>query len=350
MASRRPWLSSLAVVLAVVMVAEVAVRSLESQLPTVRAGDAAEMIIKARQIDALAAEGDGQVDLVVFGTSMMDSATSPSIVLANSTRFDSAYNASVVGAPLATQVRWADEIVLRRLEPDVIVLGVHPVDLLLTDVLNLNIKPDQADTVFSRVLRETRNDPIAAIDRLSHDHVALVRQRGALRRPRTMWDATLRAVTGQDPPGSLALRDEAFWFEHLTPLGESSQFHGDPFGITAAGEQLRAKFEPSGFTTTDLRRLLDVVTATDAQVVVVVPPVPVEAWREVGVDLEALATGVRIISDLADEYGAPVLDFSTSGYPNAQFADVLHSNDQGASRFSADLVAQLETLGLDDPS
>lgn len=342
---RLSWASCLAVVLVVLLLAEGYVRLVERHLPTVRAGDAAEMIIKARQIDALAAEQGEQVDVVVFGTSMMDSATSPSTILARSKRYDSVYNAAIVGAPLATQVRWADEIVLDRLEPDLIVLGIHPVDLLLGGVLDLNIRPAQADVVFSRVLRETGEDPIAAVDRWLHDHVALVRQRGALRQPRTMWDATLKTVTGQEPDKFFALRDETFWFEHLTPLGESSMFRGDPFEVKGFYKQLRERLRTDQFATGDLHRLLELVSDTDARVVVVIPPVPLTSWRDGAVDLSALEEGVEIITEAAAEHGVEVIDFTDSGYRNELFADMLHSNDKGAVQFSTELAARLDGLG-----
>lgn len=343
---KHPWLVALGVIVVVLLVAEGVVRLVEPQLPTQRAGDAAEMIVKARQIDALRADGDDQVDVVVFGTSMMDTSFSPSTMLARSERFDSVYNASVVGAPLATQLRWADEVVLDRLDPDLIVLGVHPVDLLLNDVLNLNIRPAQSDVIFARVLRETSDSPIAAADRFLYDNVALVRQRGPLRQPRIMWDATLRAAQGEDKPGELALRDEAYWYQHLTPLGESSQFLGDPFNITAMKEQLRENLQLEAMGTTHLHALLERATESDAQVVVLVPPVPLRAWRDVGIDIGALDAGVALIGEIAGEYGVPVLDFSDAAYPNEQFADLLHSNDRGAIRFTTDVTARLDQLGL----
>jgi hypothetical protein len=249
-----------------------------------------------------------------------------------------------VGAPLATQARWAEEIVLDRLDPDLIVLGVHPVDLLLAGVLDLNIRPAQASVVFARVLRETSDSPVAATDRFLHEHMALVRQRGALRQPRTMWDATLKTVQGEEPAKFFALRDEQFWFEHLTPLGESSMFRDDPFEVTGFVKQLRARLKGDQFSTVDLDNMLELVTGGDARVVVVIPPVPLTSWRDAAVDLTALEDGIALIEEAAADHGVEVIDFTDRGYKNELFADMIHSNDRGAVQFSKDLAAELDRL------
>ena len=283
--------------------------------------------------------------MVFFGTSMMDSAASPTTFLDESTVYDSVYNASVVGAPLSTQVRWAEEIVLDRLDPGLIVLGVHPVDLLLTGVLDLNIEAAQADVVFARVLRETSDSPIDALDRVLNDHVALIRQRGSLRRPEVMWEATLDAAAGRTPREFFALRDEAFWLEHLSPLGESSLFTGEPFKLGTIGDQLRDKLTVDAFATADLERLLDVAVDSGAPVVVVIPPIPLASWRAEGIDMGAVASGIATISTLAAERGIPVFDFTDQGYPDELFADMMHANDRGAAAFTTQFTPELDALG-----
>jgi hypothetical protein len=336
-------MTGLAVALLALVATEGFVRWINPQLPVVRAGDAAEMILKARRIDEIS-RSSPEIDLVFFGTSMMDSAVAPQTFLASSTKYDSVYNAGVVGAPTATQVRWSREIVLNRLDPGVIILGIHPIDLLLTDVLNLNIQPAQADVIFARVLRETKPGLTGDVERALNDNLELVRQRGNLRRPYVVAEATWNRLRGNKPKGFIPLRDEEFWVDHLTPMGESSLFHGDEgkFRITAVQDQLRANLRSDAFAVADVHRLIQAAQSENgAEVIIVIPPVPLDAWREVGVDLGALRYGEDLIKSIAAQYGVPVIDFTDVGYENELFADLVHMNDQGAERFSRDLSLTL---------
>lgn len=346
---RHPVLVGAALLVLLAVLANAGVASIEQHLPLVRAGDEAEMVLKAKRIEEIAAV-DPTLDVVFFGTSMMDSAVNPREFLGNSSRFDSAYNASVVGAPTATQVRWADEIVLDRLDPSTIVVGVHPIDLLLTDVFDLNIQASQSDVIFSTVERELRPGLPGAVDRWAYANLALVRQRGALRRPGVIADAAWETATGQDPKKFIPKRDEAFWSTHLTPMGESSLFLDKPFQITSVADQLKQNLVPDGFYLNDLESLLRVVRThaeergTDATIVMVIPPIPVDAWVQVGVDFAVLRQGQDLLARVAAEHGITLLDYTDRTYPNDLFADIVHMNDDGALRFSRELSLQLNEL------
>ncbi len=330
-------------VVAVLALAEGGVRAIEPDLPVVRAGDEAEMVIKARQMDAAAATSSA-VDVVFLGTSMMDSAIDPKEFQRNSARFGTVYNASIVGAPLATQVRWTRDIVLDRLDPSVVVLGVHPIDVLRKDVFDLNIRPDQADVIFGTVERELRPGLPGDLDRWFHEHAALVRQRGNLRRPSVVASAAWDRVSGTPPEKYLPKRDAAFWAAHLGPQGGSTLFEGVSFRVSDVADRLRENLTPDGFVTADLERLLDVLAAEGAKVVLVVPPVPLDAWVHVGVDRRVLRQGQDLIADIAAARRLPVLDFTDRNYPNELFADVVHLNDRGAVRFSRELALALHEV------
>lgn len=341
---RHPWLVAGATVIVVALVLELYVRSIESQFETLRAGDSAEMILKAQRIQELARQ-DPHVGAVFFGNSMMDTAISPNVFVHNSTTISSAYNAAVVGAPLQTRKRWADEIVLPNLDADLIVLGAHPVDLLHTDFLKLNQDPTQADVIFAGVLRETDTGINGTVQRALNDNVALVRDRGLLRRPRTVWDATLRQVRGQPKPKEFEVRTQQQWQEWLKDDGEIALFHKEPFkpeSVKNTGPKLKENLQIANFSTVELRALLDQLTATGIPVVLVVPPVPLDAWKEAGVNLDALRAGNKLIADVAAEYRVRVIDFTERGFKNGVFVDVLHTNDLGSLQFSKALALELD--------
>jgi hypothetical protein len=338
-----PWITAAAVLAAVLLLAEAGVRAIEPRLPVVRAGDEAEMVLKAKRIQELGSASPA-IDVVFFGTSMMDSAIDPEEFQRNASRMGSVYNASVVGAPVATQVRWAREIVLDQLDPATIVIGVHPIDLLLVDVFNLNIKAGQSDVIFATVERELRAGVAGDLDRWTHENLALVRQRGALRRPKVVADAAWNTVRSNPVEKFIPKRDEAFWAAHLSPLGESSLFAGDEFNITSVADQLKQNLTRDGFYVNDLYELLQVGAPEGATTVLIVPPVPIDAWVQVGVDLQVLRQGQDLIAAIAAEKGITVIDFTDRNYPNELFADIVHLNDKGATRFSRELALALNDL------
>lgn len=341
-----PWLVAVAIVLVVAVALEGYVRWVEPQFETLRAGDSAEMILKAERIEELGKENP-KVDVVFFGNSMMDTAISPAWLIRNSKTIDSAYNAAVVGAPLQTRLRWSQEIVLDNLDPETIVLGVHPVDLLHTDFLKVNQDATQADVIFGKVLRETDQSFLGEIQRALDDNIAVVRNRGILRKPRSLWDATWRQIRRQPKPKEFDVRTEEDWQDWLKNDGEVAMFHKQPFkpeSIKNVGPKLRENLQVDNYSTTELRDLLDYLRSTGKQVVVVIPPVPLDAWKDAGVDMNALRAGTRLITDTAGEYGFPTIDFTERGFKNGVFVDLLHANDLGSLQFSKALAAELDEL------
>jgi hypothetical protein len=343
---RHPWLSAAAIGVVVVLLLEGYVRLIEKQFETQRAGDSAEMILKAERIREISKQ-DRHVNAVFFGNSMMDTAISPVIFENNSSTYKTAYNASVVGAPLQTRLRWSNEVVLKELDTDLIVVGVHPVDLLHTDFLKLNQDPQQADVIFSQVLRETDASLFGTIDRGLNDNIALVRNRGVLRKPRVVWDATGRYIRREPKPKEFEVRTEDDWREMLKDDGEISLFHKQDFkqeSIKNTGPKLAENLQEANFSTTELEALLTNLGATGKKVVVVIPPVPLDAWEAAGVNLDALHAGNKIISEAAAAHQMQVVDFTDRGYKNGMFGDVLHPNDLGSVKFSKDLAVELDKL------
>ena len=302
------------------------------------------MILKAERLQAMGSQ-QRHVGAVFFGNSMMDTAISPAFFTKNSKTYPTAYNAAVVGAPLQTRLRWGKEVVLRDLDPDVIVVGIHPVDLLHTDFLKLNQDPQQADVIFSKVLRETDTSPVGALDRSLDANLAVVRNRGVLRKPRTLWDATLRQVRGQPKPKEFDVRTEAEWQQMLKNDGEISLFHGVDFkqeSIKNTGPKIKENLQAKNFSTAELTGLLDALQDTGRRVVVVIPPVPLDAWKLAGVDIDALHKGNEIIEREGAARNMRVVDFTDRGYKNARFGDVLHANEKGSVQFSKDLAEELD--------
>ncbi|MEZ5142813.1 MAG: SGNH/GDSL hydrolase family protein [Acidimicrobiales bacterium] len=111
--------------------------------------------------------------------------------------------------------------------------------------------------------------------------------------------------------------------------------------MTSVIEQLRKNLTPDAFYTNDVTRLVEVAKASGAEVVLVVPPVPLATWKRYDVDLAALRQGQQVLYDVAAREGVRVVDFTDRGYDEESFADIVHMNDRGAERFSRELALEL---------
>jgi hypothetical protein len=109
----------LAGVLCAVLVAEGGIRLLEPALPSASSWPTVETDVKSRQLDELSAD----VDILFLGTSLTEAGVDPAILM-GLTGADLVYNAALPFAtPLSNQV-WLDEVVLERVVPSVVVIGI----------------------------------------------------------------------------------------------------------------------------------------------------------------------------------------------------------------------------------
>ena len=133
-------------------------------------------------------------------------------------------------------------------------------------------------------------------------------------------------------------------------MEESSLFTGKAFQITSVADQLKKNLVADGFYLNDLESLLRVVRdeatarGVEPKVVMVIPPIPTDAWIQVGVDFAVLRQGQDLLARVAREHDIPLLDYTDRSYPNELFADIVHMNDAGALRFSRELSLQLNEL------
>ena len=110
----------MAVVLAVLLVAELAVRLAAGHLPSPQRWSAPEIQHKADQLAGWTAH-NARPDVVIFGASMADDGLDPAVIDRALGKGRAAYNASLVGTPLDSIVLWAERHVVPSLHPDVVV-------------------------------------------------------------------------------------------------------------------------------------------------------------------------------------------------------------------------------------
>lgn len=342
---RRALLRAAAVVVVVLVVLEVGVRAISAHLPAPDTDDSQELVLKSDQIDALAAGDGGALDVVVLGSSAMDAGVEPAAFVAASATVDSAYNASLVGTPLATQARWAEDVVLAGLDPAAALVGVSPIEVLENDLAD-SIAP--VEVIFENNFREIEPGPLPAFERRADEVSYLFRYRGALRRPSFVADAVGDTLTGADDLPR-ASRPEGYWEDNVDGDGAVLQYRDRSLGqvsdelVRYLGESVASTYDP-----TRLEALLDLLEDDGVAPVVVVPPLALTELASAGLDRDAYLDAVARLGDTVRSRGLPFLDFTTA-YGRDLFADPIHLNAAGTARFSADLAAAVDGLCGTDP-
>jgi hypothetical protein len=341
------------VVVVVLLVLEVGVRLISSHLAGKPQGDAAEMEVKRDQIVGLAADGT-DIDLVFLGNSMVDAGVNPEAVAGASAQFDDAYNAALIGAPLRSQSAWADRFVLGQLDPEVVVLGVNPLDLLNAEGVLDNRLAD-VEQGFDDTLEELDPGVLTQVDEQARSVSALVDNRSSLRSPSAVATAVWRTVTGADPVdtpepqvlagGVVVDRDADFWRSSTTDRGGATLFHERTLDPTVRTPFLRGMAE--AVNTASYHReyaddVLDYLDDEGVQTVMVITPVVVPLLVASGAELDRIDAALEVVLDIADDHDVPVLDFLNARYDPALFADISHLNAAGSTRFSRELAAQLD--------
>ena len=331
----------IAIVLAVLLVAELAVRLASGHLPSPVRWSAPEMQHKADQIAGLEA-GRGRPSVVVFGASMADDGLDPAVIDAALEQPHAAYNASLVGTPLDSIVLWAEDHVVTALRPRVVVLGLSPVEL------NGNIPGDEAsnrlfrDAPAARQMLGTESLWQRAT-RLAGDLSAVFRYRTVLRKPTLLLHGRPNGSSGlgmiNDPP----LTADGF---NLTEYNEPyNVFLGQPVTPTMRRDELAGdlfhNFSVSPAKVMLLRRFIADLQAGGTHVVVVDLPMTAEAVSYLPHGAADAVASADALSGLARAAGIPFIPAGV--WPTAYFGDPVHLNSKGSAARTSALTATLRS-------
>ena len=327
----RRWVTILVTALAVLLVAEVAVRASASSLPTPRLWSGPEMPVKEEQMAALGSEGGASV--VFMGSSTMDAAADPSAFELQGADRPS-YNASSGAGSMRMIDLWGRLEVLPALEPDVVVLGV----------VSRELNPNDAEQALNErnflaskaVQRRLGTEPILEqTERQAADVSSLVEYRSVLRQPRRVRD-TLR--TGEFRSGEFGeiIADDGQYEGFLQhEIGDADESQAK------VAQTVLRDFEIGTAQVQTLRGLLQELTDRGIRVIVVNMPVSrsyVDAHPngETGY-LEA----VTVVEQEASRVGARFVDIGP--WPDELMADAGHVNADGVARFTAELEPVIES-------
>ena len=314
-----------AAVVTVLLVAEVGVRLLTDVLPPPAGWPTDEYPLKDERTEELA--GDGGVGVVVVGSSVADVSVDP----AGLDHARGAYNAGLVGATAWIVDAWTRELVVPRLDPDVVVVAVSSRDLndngagvALSDGLFRRSEGGR------RVLgTESTADEV---ERWLDERSALLRYREVLRRPFEAW-------AGYDPPD----RDAAA----ITELGLETHLLDERYADRAFAvdfmrrEPLR-DFALDGVQEAAFERLVTGLVADGRRVVVVDVPVTqdyVDAHPRGEQDMDDYRA---VVDAVVARTGAELV--RPGVWEPSLFSDPLHLNGAGVDRLT-DLLAGVVSRG-----
>lgn len=320
--------------LAVVLVAEGAVRVLEPRLPEPSDWFSPAAARLVREMDAAHARGD-RGGLVVAGSSMAGRGLLPEIVGAGIAGTDPARSVALNGGGhTGLQARWLLEEVVGRLHPDDLVLGVS----------SLDFNANRASTIerYDRA-RATRRGWLAAADRGLARVSALARHRETLRDPYVMS----KVLTGTNLHDALPTRPqgEAVQFERgyprLDPARLARMRHIE---ATFVRDQQLADYRVGVDEVASFRRTLRELRGAGVRTAVVLMPVTREYLDAHPNGARDFARWQRAATRAARAEGVLVLD-DTRVVPDAGFRDIEHLGYGPAKDFSARVNRQLRDAG-----
>ena len=332
---RRGVLVTSAVAVIVVLVAELVLRTLPALPPPIVWNDV-EVDQKAETMERHRAAGE-RAPVVYVGSSIIDAAIDPELVASAYPRARRGYNAALEGADGTSIAGWTEEVVLPRLAPEVVVVGLSPREL------NDNGRNQQefADTFFaSRGWRDASGRASLA-DRLSataEERSALARSRSRLRDPATAlryWRSGER-TSWQSPndPGSGRLLRYDDSETYMPPdLDGADAVFGD--------------FEAGGRISARLDRMIERLHRADVSVVLLEPAVVAEDLDPVIKESDRAAASA-VVRRLGASRCVPIIDLRDHVTDRSAFADNVHVNARGRLAVSTELgdrLAELDAAG-----
>ena len=330
--ARRRWHAAVpvAVALAVLLLAEGAVRANRSRLVDPQVWPSPELQKKHTQITSRAAAGR-RTDVVLVGDSMMDAAGDPD-GLARALPGTTFYNASIAGMTLPVIATWTTRVVQPKLRPKVVVIGFS------SNELNPRaLAPESGVEAYrgSRAVRaaEGTGSAVDRADAFLRERSMLYRYRDSLRRPL----AKPKVNTGVfDPELTASGHDLAF--AHLKYLQGGGPGHANLVnqGVIAALQGFSVNPENVEI----LMEMIRGVREQGARVVLLAMPVTADLVRFHPNGDGDYQAAMQAFARAAERTGATFLQAGV--WDRFLFADPVHVNAAGANALTTWLAPYVQ--------
>lgn len=312
-----PYRRAVVICVALVVLAELALRLCAPLLPSPQVWPYPEVQSKAVEMSDLGRRGGA--DSVFVGSSIVDVGLDPAAYDALGPRSRPAYNAGLLAGSLGEIRVWAEDFVMPALRPSTVVIGVSPREFNGADATLAGI--DDAFGASAEVRRVTgRETAMMAIDRRLRGISYLFRYRSLLRQPHQLWQSL-------NHPAPLV---------DLTDLGmETTMLERSHRPLTPLVSQQFSWLQSYRFGRARLAILTDLVRhlrGSGVRVVVLDMPASPDA-------LALLPRHEKDYADFTQRVRAAVIeagaDYVESGiWPAELFVDPVHVNRAGATRLT----------------
>lgn len=317
-------LTFVAMALVTLAVGEAAAGWLEPRLDEPSLFHSLEGDLKLERIQDLA--DTGGADLVFLGSSLIGVGVDPTVV--DATIGVASYNAALSAARPSLLVPWARDVVLPRLNPGVVVIGVTSFDFY--DTGNEDLAQTFLDSRGYRMVTGSES-LIQAVDRWLYQRSDLWQHRAELRDPYTI----LKALVGGGNHGGWALITEEDGHLDLDSIVSGFEYVSGPdLGDWDLGIEAPAA----------VRALIEVVRDSGARPVLVSMPLTdnyIATHPNGDADYARYEHALR---SLADDEAVPLLFYDNRDVD--LFADRVHLGTVGHQAFSKQLALDLDRLGV----
>ena len=314
-------------VLAVLVAGELGARLVEPRLPPAREWPDARHAEKIQQMDAL--RRTGGVDVVFAGTSQMLYAVDPAALAAEGVRWTS-YNAAIPAAPVEVQRHWLETVVLPRLDPEVVVLG-----LSMIDVTESSERSRFLDAYFGSAA--VRDDLLGRVQRWAMRWSSLIRNRDALRSPHTAMRAARDTALGRVRRSAPLLNTLGWGRNNAT-----ARYVATPGELRVERGVMRG-YRLSPGRTAAIVGLADDLREAGVRLVLIDVPLSEPVLEFLPRRDEAIAGYHRWLDSVAAG-GTPVLRPPAHIRATTNFADTLHLNGAGTAAVTGEIARRLGDL------
>ncbi len=323
----RRWRQLLVAVVLFLVVAELCTRLIASHLETPLQWDTYETQRKVQQIDALSQHGGA--DVVFLGSSIVDDGLEPQVIDQQLGSGVLSYNAGLTASIPRMTLKWAQYVVIPKLHPKVIVLGLDAYDFGAEDPNRTSVYNLYVGSSGARQAMGT-DDPIQAADRWLGQVSSLWFHKYQLRDPA----AVLHAIEGHPAPVDIGAAD----VDALGRQTEDQFFHWtNAATVTVNGWSLGSQDVDA------VKQLISLAQAHHIQVVLVNMPATKEFVAEMPHGQTTYQIFNNEVSSLGRQTGSPVLNYQSVSN-HALFKDNIHLNYEGTELVSARLGVALRAV------
>jgi hypothetical protein len=333
------WVVPIAVVLAL-LAGELVARAVGPDLPKT-AGTDQESVLKA---DQMAARKGTRTDVAFIGASETAAGLVPSDVDAASSRFTGAYNAGLRGASPGTDAAWAERVVIPRLHPKVVVVGLLPTSLAVLTGSGAAFQAS-SDSSYAAAIDTIAPRGIARLEKPAAKHFALIRYRTGLRQPTTLIEGLRVAVGGKAHAVDPSL-DPTILQKALAPTGETIEYR-DPPTFDGPDPEMGADLAKVGrahMSYSGLEHLLRSLRDEGVVPVLAIAPMDRKGLIASGLDFTDLDAIAAKAADVAEHLHVPVLNSFGADFASDEFHDRQHLDAAGSKRWSREVGAWLDDL------